>query len=149
MGVRRPSMRTLLLLPGTLLLAFVITLPITWRHLHAQVLLGFPLRHELGFTESSPYTPDPRYPLGQREVVAVADVTPNGIAARAGLRPDDVFVDYCRRDRGATALFLDLEDSRGGKYCTPVVGLFAPGILESRERRRVCFLVPGKEKRRT
>lgn len=129
---------------GAFVLALLITLPITWRHLHAQIVLGHALRRDLGFTESSPFTLDRRYSLGQREVVAVHEVNPHGIAARAGLQSDDVLVDYCRPDRGATALFLDLEASRGREFCTPVVRLHERPSLEDRQKRTICFRVPER-----
>lgn len=140
--MRLPRLRDILLVLAAFPAALLITLPFTWRHLHAQIVLGNPLRQELGFSESSPYTPDPRNFLGQREVVAAGSVDPDSLAARAGLRANDVFVEYCRRDRGATALFLDLEKSRGREFCTAVAALFDAGPLERRPRRRVCLAGP-------
>ena len=142
--MRRPRLRDFLWLLAAWAGAFLICLPFTWRHFYSQLILGYPLRREIGFSDSSPYTRDPRLFLNSREVVAVGSVKEGSIAGQAGLRANDVFLDYSKRDRGATALFMDLEKSRGGEFCTSVVRLFEPGLLESRPRRRVCIAVPAR-----
>ncbi len=141
--MRLPRLRDIALMFAAWAGAFLICLPFTWRHFYSQLILGYPLRRDIGFSDSSPYTRDPKYFLRAREVVAAGSVKQGSIAARAGLRANDVFLDYSKRDRGATALFLDLERSRGGEFCTSVVRLFESGLLESRPRRRVCFAVPA------
>src|SRR4051812_20991778 len=106
--MRFARLRDLGTLLGVWIAAIVISLPLTWKHFYSQLFLGARLRRDIGFSDSSPYTVDPNFSFRQREVVAVSSVTKGGIAERVGLRPHDVFVEYCRRDRGSTALFFDL-----------------------------------------
>jgi hypothetical protein len=134
----RLKLREVLMVLTALPVSVVLTLPITWRHLYYQAIIGTPLRRELGFSDGSPFTQDPQYWLG-REVVSVTAVVPGGVAASAGLRPGDVFVDYCRPDRGTTALFRDLEAARGKKLCLDVVRIEGSDPLERRTRRSVCL----------
>lgn len=116
-----------------------------WPHVRAQVVLGIPLERQLGFEPSSPFTEDPHYFMNLREVVAVSRVAPRSPAASAGLRSGDVFLDYCGRDKGFSALFRDLEAARGKRFCTAVVPLSERGPLEQRPRRQICMAVPLKQ----
>lgn len=138
-----PRLRDVALIPAAWLLAVVLTLPFTWRHVHSQVVVGAPLERQLGFSVSSPFASDPNYFLGQREVVAAWRVEADGPAARAGLREDHVFVEYCSKNRGSTELFRDLERARGGDFCTTVVSLRGKEPLERRARSRICLAVPA------
>lgn len=137
-NMQRLTMRDAAFLLAAAGVSFLIILPFTWQHFYYQVVVGLPLERELGFSVASPFTDDPDYFLG-REVSSIGSVDVRGKAYAAGLREGDVLVDYCRRNRGATAFFRELSASRGGELCVSVVRIDDPGRLEARRRKRVCL----------
>lgn len=98
-----------ILLIGAIGVAFVLW--IFGQAMYWQVMVGTPIKNELGFTHGSPYVR-----AGDRtiEVLTFEQVSPSGIVGRAGIQNRSIPVSVAGKTRlGCTTLYRILEASRG------------------------------------